>query len=146
MNKYHVNAKGEAGQCRASKACPFGDADHHFSTAQDARKAYELVMKADGSWESVSKKPLLTRTPEGRILDSAELEEMQEELPHLMARLQSESSYQDLAANLEHAARGWDEAPMGQPKREAGLAFHQAFRQAEDTLPNYTSPVVPSKF
>ena len=49
MDKYHINPNGEAGKCTArAGACPFGDDSQHFSTADDARKAYELVMKGTG--------------------------------------------------------------------------------------------------
>lgn len=42
MSKYHVNpTTGEPGLCRAKKACPFGSADEHHETKQDARAAYE---------------------------------------------------------------------------------------------------------
>ena len=44
MAKYHINSRGEAGLCRAEKNCPFGDDSVHFSTAEDARKAFELKM------------------------------------------------------------------------------------------------------
>ena len=41
MAKYHINGKGEPGVCRAQKNCPFGDADHHYSSAEEAREAFE---------------------------------------------------------------------------------------------------------
>ncbi len=45
-SRYHINEKGEAGPCRATLACPFGDDKHHFGSVADARKAYELVMSS----------------------------------------------------------------------------------------------------
>ncbi len=45
MPKYHINAKGEARVCSAQgDNCPFGGELEHYSTPEDARKAYELVM------------------------------------------------------------------------------------------------------
>ncbi len=46
MAKYHINPEsGEAGLCRAKHNCPFGDLEtEHYSTAEDARKAYEAKM------------------------------------------------------------------------------------------------------
>lgn len=39
---YHVNDKGEAGRCGATKGhCPFGDADEHYSSLEAARFAFE---------------------------------------------------------------------------------------------------------
>lgn len=45
MSKFHINGEGEPGRCRAMVQCPFGGEDEHFSTAEDARKAYELTQK-----------------------------------------------------------------------------------------------------
>lgn len=40
--KYHVNKKGEAGECSAQEACPFGDlTQDHYPTPEEARAAYE---------------------------------------------------------------------------------------------------------
>lgn len=42
MAKFHINAKGDASQCRANKGrCPFGDSDEHFDSKEEARKSYE---------------------------------------------------------------------------------------------------------
>jgi hypothetical protein len=42
---FHVNAAGNAGECRAQKGgCPFGSADEHFSTAAEARDNFEKNM------------------------------------------------------------------------------------------------------
>ncbi len=58
MAKYHVNAEGKAGLCRATTGkCPFGGELEHYSTADDARKAYEKFMSgaAGGtSWRPVT--------------------------------------------------------------------------------------------
>ncbi len=40
--KFHVNAKGEAGKCSATKGgCPFGGEAEHFTSPEAARTAYE---------------------------------------------------------------------------------------------------------
>lgn len=40
--KYHVNKKGEAGECGATKGnCPFGSESEHFTSPEAARSAYE---------------------------------------------------------------------------------------------------------
>jgi len=41
MAKFHINGKGEPGQCRAEKSCPFGGEDAHFTSAEAARASYE---------------------------------------------------------------------------------------------------------
>ena len=47
MAKYHVSYKGEVGQCRAIKSCPFGDLEKdHFSSPDEARLAYETYAEA----------------------------------------------------------------------------------------------------
>lgn len=46
-HRYHINGKGEAGLCRATKACPFGDFEtEHYGTAADARFAFEAKHSA----------------------------------------------------------------------------------------------------
>lgn len=48
MAKYHVNDKGESGQCRAEKGgCPFGGEAQHYSSPEVARQAYELSMAGE---------------------------------------------------------------------------------------------------
>jgi len=47
MAKFHINYKGEAGECNASSGnCPFGDDEEHFASKESARAAYEKVMSA----------------------------------------------------------------------------------------------------
>jgi Cu/Zn superoxide dismutase len=41
MPKFHVNAAGNAGKCEATTRCPFGSADDHFDTPEEARASYE---------------------------------------------------------------------------------------------------------
>jgi hypothetical protein len=66
MAKYHINGRGEPGKCSAQKGgCPFGGEGQHYSTSDDARKAYEndrtsfgnsekhLVMNSEGSGTSL---------------------------------------------------------------------------------------------
>lgn len=41
MAKYHVNAEGNPGACKAKVQCPFGGAEAHYASKDDARAAYE---------------------------------------------------------------------------------------------------------
>jgi len=42
MSKFHINAAGEAGPCKAENGgCPFGGEADHYATAEEARDAYE---------------------------------------------------------------------------------------------------------
>lgn len=47
--KFHINpTNGEPGRCSARVACPFGDLEgDHYSTAAEARAAYERVMETE---------------------------------------------------------------------------------------------------
>lgn len=46
--KFHVNAMGKALSCSAVKGrCPFGGSEDHYSSAQDAREAYENHMQQE---------------------------------------------------------------------------------------------------
>lgn len=45
MARYHINAKGEPGKCKAfSDNCPYASANEHFSSPQAAQAAYEAAM------------------------------------------------------------------------------------------------------
>lgn len=45
---FHVNTAGNAGECRAQKGgCPFGSADEHFATADQAREHFEKNMAGE---------------------------------------------------------------------------------------------------
>lgn len=48
MAKFHINpATGDAGECGATVgACPFGGADEHYGSAEEARGAYESMMSS----------------------------------------------------------------------------------------------------
>lgn len=42
MSKFHINSKGEAGQCSATKGnCPFGGDENHYDSVASAQKAFE---------------------------------------------------------------------------------------------------------
>ena len=41
MARYHINSKGEPGVCKAQQACPFGGAEEHYDSADQAREAFE---------------------------------------------------------------------------------------------------------
>lgn len=56
-NKFHVNSKGEAGECHADVGnCPFGGTDSHFPTLKAAAKAYEEQMPALGLMHPLTKR------------------------------------------------------------------------------------------
>lgn len=60
MSKFHVNDKGEAGQCRAEKGgCPFGGEAQHYSSPENARQAYELSMAGE-QIATISRKPAVS--------------------------------------------------------------------------------------
>jgi hypothetical protein len=45
MTKYHINSMGKALKCSAEKGrCPFGGADDHYDSVQQAQNAYESHM------------------------------------------------------------------------------------------------------
>lgn len=56
MAKFHINpTSGNPGLCNAAEGnCPYGGPLEHYSTAEDARHAYEKVMSRE-SWNSGSK-------------------------------------------------------------------------------------------
>jgi hypothetical protein len=65
MAKFHINGKGEAGKCSATKGgCPFGGESEHFTSPEAAREAYEASMSTPvaapykNAMESVLLRPL----------------------------------------------------------------------------------------
>ena len=55
MARYHINAKGEPGVCRAQQSCPFGGAEDHYGSADEARQAFE-ASQADSTFTKTSVK------------------------------------------------------------------------------------------
>ncbi len=83
--KFHVNSNGEAGRCSATKGkCPFGGEDQHFSSADEARAAFEATM--DGSFQDEASARLkeLTSLSQGeRMKNKQELRELYQEVTGL---------------------------------------------------------------
>ena len=73
-NRYHVSPDGQARVCSAKKSCRYGEDTPHFSTAEDARTAYEASQRGSFSQTVLSKKAYehdRRFTYEGAELDSA---------------------------------------------------------------------------
>lgn len=68
---YHVNPKtGDPAKCRAKKGCcPFGSAEDHYTSANEASKAWENMQ--DTSLISVSKKTLILSDIDGTLVKTS---------------------------------------------------------------------------
>lgn len=65
MSKFHVNDKGEAGECAATKGnCPFGGEAQHYESRELAQKAYELSMASKSLWVGKRKPVVLSELEE----------------------------------------------------------------------------------
>lgn len=56
MTKYHITKKGEPGVCRATKSCPLGVESDHYSSREEAQKAYETSQSTQNT-PSMKKAP-----------------------------------------------------------------------------------------
>ena len=66
--KFHINAAGEAGKCKATKGnCPFGGEAEHFTSAEAAREHYEKQMGDSTSSLSKAKKSISTMPRDQRF-------------------------------------------------------------------------------
>lgn len=61
MAKFHINPMtGNAGRCSAVNGrCPFGEADNHFDSIEEARGAYEAVKSGYGFPQTLKKTSLV---------------------------------------------------------------------------------------
>ena len=67
MIKYHINAKGEPGVCKATiSECPFGGEAQHYSTKEKAQKAFENSMMS----ETLAKMKKAAAKPSDAFVDS----------------------------------------------------------------------------
>jgi hypothetical protein len=126
MARYHINYKGEPGVCRAKKTCPFGDAEHHYSSKETARTAYKHEM-------SLPKKDIPNQVEEwvsqGEILSYNQLDRAaQRAISHYMS---IDGEAWDLGTFKEHAEWYGDES-FGITKVSA-----QQLRQAMSELPDH---------
>lgn len=72
MAKYHVNAAGEAGPCKATQGgCPFGGEENHYSTPEEARAAYERTATKKKGLFSIFKRS----KPKHEVVEDAAIEE-----------------------------------------------------------------------
>lgn len=60
MAKFHINpSTGNPGECSATvKDCPYGSADEHYGSAEEARAAYEVMMSPQALTRRGGLKPL----------------------------------------------------------------------------------------
>jgi hypothetical protein len=73
MAKFHLNAKGEAGACKATKGgCPFGDDSQHFDSAEAAREHFEQSSSSE-TFGGVTRKSSDTIDPEVKASIAEEL-------------------------------------------------------------------------
>lgn len=57
MTKYHINGEGNPGLCKAQNGkCPFGGEANHYSSEENARKAFELSMASKANPPAKRKK------------------------------------------------------------------------------------------
>ena len=66
MTKYHINGEGNPGLCKAQNGkCPFGGEANHYSSQENARKAFELSMASKAN-------PLRKKQTSAEAIASAE--------------------------------------------------------------------------
>lgn len=74
---FHINPEtGEPGPCRANIQCRFGEKTEHYSSAEDARDAYEIKMNEELIESLRSKNATLTERLESRKFTERELEDI----------------------------------------------------------------------
>lgn len=56
MSRFHISPDGQARKCTAKKVCKYGEDVPHFSTAEDARTAYEASQAGSFSQSTLTKK------------------------------------------------------------------------------------------
>ncbi len=64
--RYHLNNQGEPGLCRATKKCPFGTADEHYDSVEEAAAAFEALQ--GGSFETPAFAKSKVRGEDGKLL------------------------------------------------------------------------------
>lgn len=75
MKKFHINDKGDVGECSAGPGrCHYGSDAPHYSTADEARNAYESKMEEESFLQTLTSNPLDSDTyvsiltPDGGVL------------------------------------------------------------------------------
>jgi hypothetical protein len=123
MSKYHINDKGNAGQCSAKAGgCPFGGKNNHYSTAADARKAYEQVMASGGQWTiqqdppkpkavvpAVEEEKSVRSTREAGRIDYDRMKRVYPKQKAALTRAINSNDSEKIVATCKDAIREWDE-------------------------------------
>lgn len=135
--KYHVNAAGEAGVCRAENGnCPFGSDEQHYPTAEAARAAYEdTTTKKKGLFSR-----LTARRGKAKKTDAVDsdvhggLEDAKVEAVVWKPRNSPTADMKKFKALLAIGKReGWNRMPDGTPFRANGM-YGNTFNALQDLI------------
>lgn len=122
MSKFHVNPEtGNAGACSATAGrCPFGGEAEHYSTAEDARKAYEKVMSG-ATWLPA----------QGPIATWRRVQTEREALQAKVAAAEQALSPTGAGRPGEHSAAALDSYRLAAAYRMEARAFVTAYPEEE---------------
>jgi hypothetical protein len=85
-NNFHINMRGEAGECRAEQGgCPFGGPEDHYASPEAARAAYESFHS-----EQTFAQPVRKEKPAVSSLSRQELETLRSETNPVARTIRSE--------------------------------------------------------
>lgn len=93
MAKYHINAQGNPGVCRAQRACPFGGESEHFGSAEEARMAYEGAMSGQTFAEAATSAREATVVAESTGLVQAQRESLTVDAEDTLQELERKNAY-----------------------------------------------------
>lgn len=121
MAKYHVNAKGETGICKAQNGgCPFGGESEHYATPEAAREAFEA---SNSSFAVVIKKTAQDGARREIRSHDAQLETAVQAAQQAFDAADDKADWmEDQVTGLSRAQAQVDKTAPGSPEREAALA------------------------
>lgn len=148
MPRYHINAKGTPGLCRAKKSCPFGDMEaDHYSTPDQAREAYEAYATAyfeakahtkDGRFgeqlELFSEAEITGEEPDGQLSFFSEEEVREAASPKLRSLDDFRSFVADQDKAVIKVSADDHEIIMAQLTKEEREVAFQAHREVRSAL------------
>lgn len=148
MTKFHVNAKGEPGVCKALVSCPFGDLEaDHYDSKEGARKAYEAFAQqhldakrakyealVDEGFAAASEK-VLRRADDDHDVTLARLSDTDRELVHREHHILKESAKRAYLKFADRMQLDPEEMEELYPLEESDVAdFIEYSRQAQTLM------------
>lgn len=153
MARFHINpVTGNPGECRATKACPFGGIDEHFDSIEEARESYEAIMaphlllsEKSGSLTSFREKLIgeaeteaIIANQKGKIFQAEAKRQELGEVAHFIGTLKEHSVRTDVRDSYTQASEEISKAVL-RADWQTAEGRTEALRELQDKVSDFNA-------